>query len=61
MKAARPAIEALAVNRQPSVETFGSHFFKRCVEQNTIFSGAANFYPRLQCVVLHSIKLLKPS
>jgi hypothetical protein len=38
MKAARPAIEALAINCKPSVETLGSHFFEHCVEQTTVFS-----------------------
>jgi hypothetical protein len=35
MEAARPAIEAFGIDRQPGVESIGSHFFECCVESSS--------------------------
>ena len=57
VKAAGPAIEALPVDREPAVESIGSHFFPGCAEQITVYALTLQLLPVIVVnpVVLHAV------
>ena len=52
VEAARPAIEALPIDREPGVESVGSHFFRRCGEQITVL---ATYCELRLAIVVHAV------